>query len=86
MQFMSIFTWDPGKTAEAMEIRAVEKAPGGPIVINEWVDLGSSTIFRLVEVENSVTFLKAGYPRADPGYAGMYPIMEMKEASGQLER
>lgn len=51
MQFMNIFTWEP-ETGEVMEMRAAEKTPNGMIVINEWIDLGSSTVFRLVEVEN----------------------------------
>jgi len=72
MQFMSIFNWEPGRTGEAMERRAVEKTPDGMIVINEWLEPGSSTIFRLVEVEDSVALLKAGYPRGDPGVAGMH--------------
>ncbi len=80
MQFMSIFTWEPGRTGEVMEMRAAEKTPGGMIVINEWIDLGSNTVFRLVEVENSAALQKAGYPRGDPGYTGTHPVMEAKEA------
>ncbi len=84
MQFMSIFTWDPGKTGEVMEMRAAEKTPDGMIVINEWIELGSNTVFRLIEVEKPVALLKAGSPWGDLGYTEMHPVMEAKEALKHL--
>lgn len=86
MQFISIFTWEPGKTAEIMEARAREEIPEGVTLINEWLDLGSNTVFRLVEVEDSVALLKAGYPWGDLGYTEMHPVIEAKEALKHLGR
>ncbi|HOI12475.1 MAG TPA: DUF3303 family protein [Methanoculleus sp.] len=86
MQFINIFTWEPGKTAEIMEARAREEIPEGVTLINEWLDLGSNTVFRLVEVEDSVALLKAGYPWGDLGYTEMHPVIEAKEALKHLGR
>jgi hypothetical protein len=69
VQFMSIFSWEPGRTGEIMEMRAVGKTPDGMIVINEWIDPGSSTVFRLVAVEDPAALLKAGS-------IGIHPAME----------
>ncbi|MCK8518144.1 DUF3303 domain-containing protein [Methanoculleus sp. 7T] len=85
MQFMSIFTWEPGKTGEVMETRAAEKSPEGMIVINEWIDLGSNTVFRLIETDDPVALLKAGHPWNDLGYKEMHPVMEAKEALERLK-
>ncbi|CCJ35285.1 DUF3303 family protein [Methanoculleus bourgensis] len=80
MQFISIFTWEPGKTGEVMEARAAEKIPDGVRLINEWVDLGSNTVFRLIETDDPAALLMISSPWGDLGYKEVHPVMESKEA------
>jgi hypothetical protein len=80
MQFISIFTWEPGKTGEVMEARAAEKIPDGVRLINEWVDLGSNTVFRLIETDDPAALLMISSPWGDLGYKEVHPVMEAKEA------
>ena len=80
MQFISIFTWEPGKTAEIMEARAREEIPEGVTVINEWLDLVGNTVFRLIETDDPVALMRISFPWSDLGYREMHPVMESKEA------
>lgn len=80
MQFISIFTWEPGKTAEIIEARAREEIPEGVTLINEWVDLVGNTVFRLIETDDPVALMKVSSPWSDLGYKEVHPVMESKEA------
>ncbi|ABN58026.1 MULTISPECIES: DUF3303 domain-containing protein [Methanoculleus] len=80
MQFIHIFTWEPGKTAEIMEARAREEIPEGVTLINEWVDLVGNMVFRLIETDDPVALMKVGFSWSDLGYREVHPVMESKEA------
>ncbi|MCT8337007.1 DUF3303 domain-containing protein [Methanoculleus sp. Afa-1] len=85
MQFINIFTWEPGKTAEIMEARAREEVPEGVTVINEWLDLVGNTVFRLIETDDPVALMKLSFPWSDLGYKEMHLVMEAKEALSILK-
>ncbi|MCK9307673.1 MAG: DUF3303 domain-containing protein [Methanoculleus sp.] len=80
MQFISIFTWEPGKAAEIMEARAREEIPEGVTLINEWVDIVGNTVFRLIETDDPVALMKVSFPWSDLGYKEVHPVMESKKA------
>lgn len=85
MQFINIFTWEPGKTAEIMEARAREEVPEGVTVINEWVDLVGNTVFRLIETDDPVALMRLSFPWGDLGYKEMHLVMEAKEVLSILK-
>jgi hypothetical protein len=80
MLFMTMFTWEPGKTEEVMRMRMKETEHPGRKVVKEWVALETNLVFRLVEITDPAALLKASSGWSDLGYLELHPVMESEEA------
>ena len=80
MLFMVIATWEPEKTDEVIKGRATEEISEGIKIIGEWVDLGSNRVFRLVEADDPMVLLAAGFNFSRIGNMELVPVIESEEA------
>jgi hypothetical protein len=80
MLFMTMFTWEPGKTDEVMKMRMKETEHPGRKVLKEWIALETNLVFRLIEITDPAALLKASSGWSDLGYIEIHPVMEAGEA------
>jgi hypothetical protein len=80
MLFMTMFTWEPGKTEEVMQMRMKEPQVPGRKVLKEWIALETNLVFRLVEIADPAALLKSSSVWSDLGYLEIHPVLEAEEA------
>jgi hypothetical protein len=80
MLYMTMFTWEPGKTEEVMKMRTKETQVPGRKILKEWIALETNLVFRLVEITDPAALLKSSSVWSDLGYIEIHPVMEAEEA------